>query len=151
MSTHSSRSRSTLLVACVLCAVPLLATSRATRAQSPGTATASVDSGVPDSVLRTAVARYFPAALEGRAGAGPVLWVLADGRNRVLRTATGRDGLRRGPLGAETLTWEAAAGKLADMPESASPGDLLQWGLVSTRAGKVDVIWVRINAGLRAR
>jgi hypothetical protein len=151
MSTHSTRSRSTLLVAGALCAVGLLAAPCIALAQSRRTPAPPADSAVPDSVLRAAVARHYPAALERRAGTGPVLWVLADRRNRVLRTATGRDGLRQGPLTAETLSWEAAAAKLADMPESASPGDLLQWGHVPTRAGTVDVIWVRISAGLPAR
>lgn len=155
MSTHSSPSRSTLLVAGAFCALGLLGASRVADAQGrrtpPSPARPAASAEVPEGVLRAAVARHYPAALSGQAGPGPVLWVLADGRNRVLRTATGRDGLRRAPYAGEQLTWEAAAAKLPGMPLSASPGDLLQWGHVSTRAGRVDVIWVRIDAGLAAR
>ena len=163
MSEHSSRSGWTALVAGTLCVLGLLAVPRARAAHQGRGAPPGRQAGpaeVPERVLRAAVARYYPEALSGRAGPGPVLWVLADGRDRVLRTATGRDGLRRAPrtaesipweAAAEALTWEAAAAKLASMPASASPGDLLQWGHVSTPKGRVDVIWVRLNAGLPAR
>ena len=97
---------------------------------------------VPDSVLHRAVAQYFPAALTGGMGKRPAVWFAADSTNRVLQVADGRDDIVRG------LTWDIAASKLPGVPRSASPGDVLQWGKVGLPNDTVDVIWVRLYAGL---
>lgn len=50
---------------------------------------------VPDSLIRQAVMHYYPSALSGGMGPRPYLWFIIDADNRLLRTATGRDGLSR--------------------------------------------------------
>jgi hypothetical protein len=84
-------------------------------------------------------------------GAEPFVWILADSEDRVLRSATGREGLRRDAAGRETIDWESAARMLPGMPRSARPGDLLGLSRVPLGADSVSVVWVRINAGLPDR
>ncbi len=50
---------------------------------------------VPDSEIRRAVAVRYPGALTGRMGPRPYVWLLTDREGRILRSATGRDGLSR--------------------------------------------------------
>ncbi|MEO6866318.1 MAG: M56 family metallopeptidase [Gemmatimonadaceae bacterium] len=50
---------------------------------------------VPDSEIRRAVAVRYPGALTGHMGPHPYIWILTDRQGRILRSATGRDGLSR--------------------------------------------------------
>jgi hypothetical protein len=141
MPTHLSAR----LVSFALCA--LIVARPGALAQSASNA----QSEIPDSVLRRAVTEHFPGALTGTMGAQPFVWILADSNNRVLRVASGREGLVHDGSGKESLTWGAAARMLPGMPRSAHPGDLLQWGFVSADTVKVGVAWVRLKAGLSQR
>jgi hypothetical protein len=96
--------------------------------------------------MRRVVAERHPGALAGGLGARPFVWVLADGQDRVIRSATGRDGLRR-----NGVTWGAAMRMLPGMPPSASEGDMLQLGRLAAGADTVSVVWVRLAAGLPGR
>jgi hypothetical protein len=141
-------------VPAALCALVLAG--RTAVAQPPSAsraapAVAGAASEVPDSVIRRAVAEHFPTALSGAMGPRPFLWILADGQDRVLRSASGRDGLSRRPTGEEALDWGAAARKLPGMPRAARPGDLLQLGFLAAGADTVAVAWVRLQAGLSGR
>jgi len=114
-----------------------------------------------DSVVREAVAKHFPRALTGELGHHPYLWFAADRDDRVLRAAEGRQGLltltvsggNRPPttqLG-NLVTWEGAAGMLAGLPASAQPGDGLFRKQLRVAGDTIDVVWVRLQAGLSPR
>lgn len=50
---------------------------------------------------------------------------------------------------ATSLTWESAGRRLPGVPESMHEGDLLAWKKIPIEADTVDVVWVRLKAGLK--
>ena len=106
---------------------------------------------LPERTLLRGVAASNPAALAGALGARPMVWILADARDSVLRSATGRDRLAHDSTGAEVVTWSIAADMLPGMPASASPGDLLKWGHIAVGDDTVNVVWVRLASGRAAK
>jgi hypothetical protein len=106
---------------------------------------------ISNRALRTAVAAHFPTALAGGLGSRPLVWFLADQDDRVLRSASGWEGLPRDSVGQELIDWASAVEKLPGMPATAQPGDLLQRTTVVGRADTVTVVWVRLQGGLASR
>jgi hypothetical protein len=133
-----------LAAAAVACVPP-----HATR-QATSMAPARVNP-LPERTLLRGVAESNPAALAGGLGAHPMVWILADARDSVLGSATGRARIAHDSTGAELVTWSSAADMLPGMPASASPGDLLRWGRIAAGDDTVDVIWVRLASGTPVR
>ena len=124
--------------------VPSLSLARAIESQLPA-------SPLADSVVRQAVAKHFPGALAGRLGHHPYLWFAADSADTVLRSASGRSGLRAEMGHVNLVTWEGAASMLSGVPASAHPGDELYFKLLSASRDTIGVVWVRLRAGLPPR
>jgi len=114
-----------------------------------------------DSVVREAVAKHFPRALTGELGHHPYLWFAADRDDRVLRAAEGRQGLRTLIVSGENqpptpqlenlVSWEGAVSMLPGVPASAQPGDGLFAKQLRVAGDTIDVVWVRLQAGLSPR
>jgi hypothetical protein len=106
---------------------------------------------IPDTTIRRAVAERFAEALPGGLGHRPLLWILADARDRVLATATGREGLSRNRFGQEGLDWDAARRTFPGrVPPAMTRADRAQWSAVPAGADSVEVIWIRVARATNA-
>jgi len=123
---------------------------------------------VPDSILRRAVLTFYPAALTGRMGPHPFLWFLADSNGRVVRTATGRDGLSRwsyaylrdsmpsyllnlspssrAEVEAQGIAYLNVAAARRKFPElqRVSDTDGLKYLMTSVKGTPIDVAWIQV-------
>jgi len=115
-------------------------------AASDSTRRDSVPAFIADTTVRRGVAERFPDALRGGMGRRPFLWILADAQDRVLGTATGRQGLSRNKFGQEGLDWEAARRKFPEqLPPAMTRDDRAQWNAVAIAgADTAQVIWIRV-------
>jgi beta-lactamase regulating signal transducer with metallopeptidase domain len=128
-----------------------------------------LESVFPDSILRRAVVTFFPSALTGEMGPHPFLWFLVDSNHKVVRTATGRDGLSRWSYpylhdsmpsfllnlspgsraeveahGIEYLGEQAARRRFPEL--RGISGDRLTYIMTSVKDTPVDVAWVQVGA-----
>ena len=131
---------------------------------------------VPDSVVRQAVKTYFPTAITGGQGPHPFLWFLVDSKGRVLRTATGRDGLSRWTYsylrdsvpgffanmnadqraeveanGLEYLDAASARRKFPELLQTSAGDSSFSSSILPLRGTPIRVAWVQLVSGTELR
>ena len=107
---------------------------------------------IADSTLRRAVAEHYPELLRSGIRPRPLIWFVADGRDSILASATGHDGLTRTATGSEVLEWESGVRKFPGVvPPSMAPDGLLEWRLLASGRDTVDVIWIRVTGETNGR